>query len=217
MAAQLFKGLKRGLITKRLWERSARNWSQAWESWGAKDAHDRSISEAKGADGLKRQPKSQGLGTHWSKALLWYRGSKVAPGLTDIWRYWVLSLSTKSKGRLQLGKEGPFWKQATGHHMVKNACLKYRCRPHATSFQWSGHFIIFLGLLQKQEREKHHCMLPQFLQIGVANGARLKSMGSLLTICHCAINYSQNLWFRTTVCYLSAVLWTEKTQISSFS
>ena len=88
--------------------------------------------------------------------------------------------------------------------MVKNAYLKYGCpRPHAaTSFQWSGHFIIFLGLLQKQEREKHHCMLPQFLQVGVANRVRLKSMGSC-SICHCAINYSQNLRFRTTVCYLS--------------
>lgn len=64
--------------------------------------------------------------------------------------------------------------------MVKNAYLKYGCPwPHAAiSSQWSGHFIIFLGLLQKQEREKHHCVLPQFLQIGMAEGVRLKSVGS---------------------------------------
>lgn len=78
--------------------------------------------------------------------------------------------------------------------MVKNAYLKYGCpRPHAAiSFQWSGHFIIFLGLLQKQEREKHHCVLPQFLQIGMAKGVRLKSVLSC-SICHCAINYSQEV------------------------
>lgn len=168
--------------------------------------HDRSISEAKGADGLKCQPVS-GLGTHWSKTLLWYRGSNVALG-------WLVHEHCEfepicQKQRKTTAGQAPFWKQATGHHgegwllqvWVSQAprCLFFSLLP-------SGHFIIFQGLPQKQKKN-NHCMLPQFCR-KVWLRDQAEASGFLLS--YCAINYLKNMWLQSHNLLLSLTcLWVD--------
>ena len=172
--------------------------------------HDTSISEAKGADGLKCQPKS-GLGTHWIKTLLRYRGSKVAPGwlIHERCEFWASLPKAKAdcswaRTFLKTGHWPPWWRMVTANMGVPGPMLPLLFNGLLATSSFSRAFS------RNKSEERHQCVLQQFLQVGMAKGVRLKS-GDPCSIYYCAINCPSISGLEplilSRVCGLSGLSW----------